>query len=87
MPREKSQAMTSMPASAYGSLEHALAGLDVHGLDHDPAPAARLSHGQDIVHDVVFRGDVVKHRRYFVRTLIQGCSVHDVIVSNVRHAP
>ena len=94
MPREKSQATTSMPASAYGSLEVPVPAarsstrwpdLHAHGIHHDPAPAARLPHGQDIVDDVVFGGDVVKHRGYFVRTLIQGCSVHPVIVSNVPH--
>ncbi len=62
-----------------------LAYLHIHGVNHDPPPTPRLPpHGQDIIDDVVFWGDIIKHRRNFVRTLFQGCSVHPVIVSDIQ---
>ena len=63
-------------------IQDLLAYPNIHRIHDDAAPTPGLPHGQDIVDDIVFGGDIVKHRRNFVRTLFQGCSVHPAIVSD-----
>src|SRR5699024_3566155 len=71
----------------------ALTGSCGHGMGDGPPPGAGETEGEDIVREVVARGDIIEHRGDVGGLLVQLGTVHALIVSTrhrgrrIRHRP